>query len=107
MSTFVVEKIHPAAIDNKVNKYVYKMREKYVGGSNNLFSRLKLHNQEEPTENTVTQVETNIESNIESNNNADNKVDNKNDNGSRFYYLSALTSLGIQFGTIVYWYLRS
>jgi len=107
MSTFVVEKIHPAAIDNKVNKYVYKMREKYVGGSsNNLFSRLKLHNVEEPTENTVTQVETKAESTIESNNN-DNSDDNKVDNGSRFYYLSALTSLGIQFGTIVYWYLRS
>ena len=103
MSTFVVEKIHPAAIDNKVNKYVYKIREKYVGGSsNNLFSRLKLHNAEEPTENIVTQVETTT-----NDNSVDNKVDNKNENGSRFYYLSALTSLGIQFGTIVYWYLRS
>ena len=85
MSSFAVEKIHPAFIDNnKVNKYVYKIREKYVGGSsNNIFSRLKLHNAEESNEQIIPQ-----ESAIESTNNensANNKVDNKNDNGARFY----------------------
>jgi hypothetical protein len=94
MSRIVVEKIHPASIqlDNKVNKYVNKIREKYIGGSNGTaFFSPKVE-----TTNAYMEAPVYIDT-----------VDNKNENDSRFYYLSALTSLGIQFGTIIYWYFSS
>jgi hypothetical protein len=103
MTNISVEIIHPASIrlDNKVNKYVNRIREKYVGGSNEqpFFSKSVAS---APTSVSEPVTESSPVSSITTP-----TVDNKNENGSRFYYLSALTSLGIQFGTIVYWYFRS